>query len=112
MPGASTSRIVRLLSGGAAKGLVEALAPRFEAETGCTVESEFSAVGAMAAKLRAGAPVDLLILTSAVIGTLVEEGLVDGLSRRDLGTVDTGVAVRDGDDRPDIGDADALLAAL
>ena len=59
-----------LLSGGAAQGLVAALAPAFEAETGCRIEGEFGAVGAMAAKLRAGAPADLLILTAALIAEL------------------------------------------
>jgi hypothetical protein len=43
-----------ILSGGAAKGLVDALTLQFAAETGFSVGGEFSAVGAMAAKLRAG----------------------------------------------------------
>lgn len=111
-PDISARGILRLLSGGAAKDLVAALAPRFQAETDVRIEGEFSAVGAMAAKLRAGAPADLLILSSALIGRLAEEGLVDGASRRDVGVVHTGVAVRDGDPRPGIGDADALRAAL
>jgi molybdate transport system substrate-binding protein len=103
---------VRVLSGGAAQGLVNALAPRFEAETGCTVEGEFGAVGAMAGKLRAGAPADLLILTAALIAELAREGHAAPGSAADVGTVHTGVAVRAGDPTPPIGDASALRAAL
>jgi molybdate transport system substrate-binding protein len=101
-----------LLSGGAAQGLVGALAPAFEAETGCRVEGEFGAVGAMAAKLRAGAPADLLILTAALITELTREGRVVEGSAADVGTVLTAVAVRAGDAAPPIADGDALRAAL
>jgi molybdate transport system substrate-binding protein len=96
-----------LLSGGAAQGLVAALAPAFEAETGCRIQGEFGAVGAMAAKLRAGAPADLLILTAATREGRVAEG-----SAADVGTVLTAVAVRAGDAAPPIADGDALRAAL
>ena len=40
---------LKILSGGAAQGLVAALLPEFEAQTGYTIEGEFGAVGAMAA---------------------------------------------------------------
>ncbi|MFL5138805.1 MAG: molybdate ABC transporter substrate-binding protein [Microvirga sp.] len=101
-----------LLSGGAAQGLVGALAPAFEAETGCRIEGEFGAVGAMATKLRAGAPADLLILTAALIAELTREGRVVEGSEADVGTVLTAVAVRAGDAAPPIADGDALRAAL
>ena len=101
-----------LLSGGAAQGLVGALAPAFEAETGCRIEGEFGAVGAMAAKLRAGAPADLLILTAALIAELRREGRVVEGSAADVGGVLTAVAVRAGDAAPPIADGDALRAAL
>ena len=45
-----------LLSGGAAHGLVAALAPQFKAETGADIDGTFGAVGAMRDKLLAGAP--------------------------------------------------------
>ena len=58
---------LRILSGGAAQGLVGALAPQFEAETGCEIGGTFGAVGAMRDKLLAGEPADLLILSRALI---------------------------------------------
>ncbi|HEY1543006.1 MAG TPA: substrate-binding domain-containing protein [Xanthobacteraceae bacterium] len=99
-----------LLSGGAAHGLVTALAPQFKAETGADIDGTFSAVGAMRDEFLAGTEADVLILTSTLIGELAKSGHV--VSAADVGTVATGVAVRNGDPVPAIGDADALRAAL
>jgi molybdate transport system substrate-binding protein len=106
------SRRLRLLSGGAAHGLVEALGPAFKAETGCTIEGTFSAVGTMRDRLLAGEPADLVILSRSLIEALAREGRVDGASARDLGTVATAVGVRAGDPVPPLADAEALRAAL
>jgi molybdate transport system substrate-binding protein len=103
---------VRILSGGAAQGLVAALAPQFEAETGYAIEGEFGAVGTMAAKLRSGAPVDLLVLTARLIGELAREGHVAGETSADVGVVQTAVAVRSGDPPPRIETGEALRASL
>jgi molybdate transport system substrate-binding protein len=101
-----------LLSGGAAQGLVHALAPQFKTRTGCEVEGTFGAVGSMRDKLLAGAPADLLILTAALIAELERAGHVVAGSAADIGTVPTAVAVRSGDPAPPIGDAAALHNAL
>jgi len=101
-----------LLSGGAAQGLVAALAPQFKAETGADIDGTFGAVGAMRDKLLAGAPADMLILTASLIAELTQAGRIVAGSAADLGAVATGVAVRVGDPAPAIGDADALRAAL
>jgi molybdate transport system substrate-binding protein len=101
-----------ILSGGAAQGLVAALAPQFKAETGADIDGSFGAVGAMRDKLLAGAPADMLILTASLIAELTQAGRIVAGSAADLGAVATGVAVRVGDPAPAIGDADALRAAL
>jgi molybdate transport system substrate-binding protein len=101
-----------VLSGGAAQGLVGALAARFKADTGCDIDGTFGAVGAMRERLLAGAPADLLILTRAMIEALTEQGQVVPGSAVDVGTVATAIAVRDGDPRPAVGDAAELRAAL
>lgn len=88
---------LNLLSGGAAQGLVASLAPVFKAETGFDIEGEFGAVGAMADKLRAGRPTDILILTQALVGTLAKERLVLPATIRNVGVVETALAVRAGD---------------
>ncbi len=103
---------LKLLSGGAAQGLVAAVTPRFTSQTGCSIDGEFGAVGTMAAKLRGGAAVDVMILTAALIDELAREGLLVADSAKAIGAVETAVAVREGDPAPPIADTDALRAAL
>mgnify|MGYP001560294224 CR=1 FL=1 len=103
---------LNILSGGAAQSVVTALAGDFRAATGYELACTFSAVGAMKAKLLAGAPADLVILTQALIAELATAGQVLPDSCADLGRVRTGVAVRAGDALPDIASASALRSAL
>ena len=103
---------LRLLSGGAAQGLVEAVRPAFEAKSGCTIDGVFGAVGAMKARLLSGEPADILILSRALIDELAGVGHVAPASVRDIGAVPTSVAVRNGDARPAVASADELRTAL
>jgi molybdate transport system substrate-binding protein len=103
---------LKLLSGGAAQGLIEALAPRFKAETGFDIAGSFGAVGSMRDKLMAGEPADLVLLTSAKMAELVRQGQVVANSVSDIGSVHTAVAVRAGDEVPAIDTSDRLRAAL
>jgi molybdate transport system substrate-binding protein len=99
---------VRILSGGAAQGLVGSLAPAFKARTGFDITGEFGAVGGMADKLRHGTAADIVILTAAIVATLADEKLVVGL-------VETALAVRTGDPAVTISNTaglhDCLLAS-
>jgi molybdate transport system substrate-binding protein len=97
-----------ILSGGAAQGLVASVAPKFKALTGLDIEGEFGAVGAMADKLRAGTPADIVVLTSAKIADLARDDFVVGASISDIGMVETAMAVRAGDPGVSVGDANAL----
>jgi molybdate transport system substrate-binding protein len=103
---------LRVLSGGAAQGVVTALSAEFEASIGYAIDATFGAVGAMKEKLLAGAPADVLILTRALIDELAETGQVLAETRADLGKVRTGVAVRAGDPMPDVSAPDGLRDAL
>lgn len=103
---------LRILSGGAAQSVVTALADQFRAETGYGLDCSFSAVGEMKAKLLAGVPADVVILTRALIVELAASGHVLPASPADLGRVRTGVAVRSGDPFPDIASARALRSTL
>jgi molybdate transport system substrate-binding protein len=103
---------LNILSGGAAQGLVASLAPKFKALTGFDIEGEFGAVGAMADKLRKGTPVDIVILTAAIVAALAEEKLVERASITDIGLVETAVAVRAGDSLVAVNDATGLRNAL
>ena len=103
---------LHVLSAGAAQGLVEALAPRFVAETGVSVRTTFGAVGAIREKLFNGQRCDALILTEAMIKELEASGHVVAATRSALGRVLTGIGVRSGDALPDIADRSALERSL
>jgi len=103
---------LKILSGGAAQGLVASLARDFKALTGLDIEGEFGAVGAMADKLRKGTPADIVVLTAAMIADLARENLVVSASISDIGRVETAIAVRAGDPQVTIKDAAALRDAF
>jgi molybdate transport system substrate-binding protein len=103
---------LKILSGGAAQGLVGSLTAAFKQQTGLDISGDFGAVGAMADKLRGGTPADILVLTSALIATLAREGLAAETSIADVGRVETALAVRDADAIVSAPDAASLRAAF
>ncbi|KPP86376.1 MAG: molybdate transport system substrate-binding protein [Rhodobacteraceae bacterium HLUCCA08] len=103
---------LRLLSGGAANGLVNTRRATFRDRTGHEIQGDFGAVGGMKDRILAGEAIDLAILTRPVIDALVAAGKLRGDTVTDLGDVATGVAVKSGAPAPSIGDADSLGAAL
>jgi molybdate transport system substrate-binding protein len=105
-------KTLKLLSGGAAQGLVAQLRDRAAKEIGCEIEGTFGAVGAMRDKLLAGEPCDIVILTQALVDQLAAGGHVAEASQRAVGVVKTGVAVKAGAALPRVSDADSLKAAL
>ena len=90
------TRTLRIISGGAAHGLVSRLQDAFEQQHGCRIEGSYGAVGAQKDKLLAGAPCDLLILTQALIDELSSQGHAVAASARAVGLVQTGVALKAG----------------
>jgi molybdate transport system substrate-binding protein len=103
---------LNILSGGAAQGLVKILAPAFKAKTGLDIEGEFGAVGAMADKLRAGRPADIIILTEALVRILTQEKLVAPASIKNIGMVETALAVRANNPGISVPDQASLRKAL
>jgi molybdate transport system substrate-binding protein len=102
-------KTLRLISGGAAQGLVSKLRDQLAAQHGVAVEGSFGAVGMMKDKLLAGTPCDVVILTDALIRELAAQGHVVADSITALGVVRTGVAVKSGSPLPAI-DTSASLA--
>lgn len=103
---------LNILSGGAAQGLVRSVVPAFRTQTGFDIGGEFGAVGAMADKLRKGTPTDIVILTAAIVAKLAGEKLVAPESIRDIGLVETALAVRAGAPRISATDAAGLRQAF
>jgi molybdate transport system substrate-binding protein len=89
------TRTLRILSGGAANGLVTRLQAAFEKKHDCRIEGTYGAVGAMKDKLLGGAPCDLLILTQALIDNLGTQGKAQPATAKPLGVVKTGVALKE-----------------
>ena len=103
---------LHVISGGAAQGLVGQLSERFAADHGFKPEGTFGAVGLMKDKLLGGAPCDVVILTAALIEELEQQGHVVPGSARALGVVRTGVAVKAGQPKPEVGTPQALAGLL
>lgn len=103
--------MIRILSAGAAQAVVEPVMAAFK-QDGEEFTAEFSAVGAMKARLLAGAPADLIILSAYMIDELIAAGHVVPGSRADLGRVGTGVAVRAGSPLPDVRTVEVLRGNL
>jgi len=106
------TRILHLLSGGAAQGLVKALTPSIETSTDTQLSCTFGAVGLMKQKLMEDASCDVIILTAALIEQLTASGHVLAGSARHLGPVKTGVAVKHGTPWPQVDTAEQLKAAM
>ena len=104
--------VLQVLSAGAAKGLVTALHDRFTEITGLALQARFGAIGAMKEALLAGEPCDVLIVSAAMIESLIGAGELRAGTRADLGRVRTGIAVRAGAPRPDITNAERLRESL
>jgi molybdate transport system substrate-binding protein len=103
---------LRILSAGAAQAVTEQIIDAFRRDTGHDVVAEFSAVGAMKARVTAGEPVDVITLTHAMIEELIAAGFVQPGSRFDLGKVGTGIAVRAGAPVPRVTSTEGLRAAV
>ena len=106
---------LKVLTAGAFKPVVAALAPVFEGQTGHTVRIENDTAGALARRIGNGEAFDVVVLTPAAMEPLEQAGRVARGSSVRLARVAIGVAVKQGAPRPDIAtESDfrqALLAA-
>lgn len=108
----SEAGTLHVLSAGAAKALVESLAPAFESAANVRISATFDAAGVIRDALVAGVPCDVVILPAAMQDALAVQERVDRASVEPLGGVPTGIAVAAGDRRPAVGDPQALRASL
>ena len=101
-----------IFSAGAAQAAVTQIAEKYQRESGNLINANFGAVGAMKARVAAGEPADVIVLTAALIDELIQQGFVAPGSRVDLGKVGTGVAVRAGTPLPDVRNMHVLRGNL
>jgi molybdate transport system substrate-binding protein len=110
--GTASAAEIKVLTAGAFKSVVTALAPDFEKETGHTVVVDNDTAGALAKRIAGGEAFDVVILTPQAIDQLIQGGKVAGGSPVRLARVAIGVAVKTGASVPDISTVAAFKTAL
>ncbi len=104
---------LKVISGGAFKGVLNALAAEYEKETGNKLDITYRTVGQHLALLRDGKEAfDVAVLTPAAIDGLIKDGKVAPGTRADLAKTGVGVVVKEGAPRPDISSVDAFKRTL
>ena len=103
---------IKVLTAGAVKQIVVALAPEFEKQTGHKLIIENETVGALVKKIEAGEPFDVTFLSPAAVDDLVKHGKIANGSRVDIARVGVGVMVKEGAPKPDVGSVDAFKQAV
>ena len=103
---------VTVLSGGAVKSAFTDAAGAWERKSGHKVNATFAPAGEMRKKVAAGEVTDVLVVPSENLPEYEKSGAIDLATRKDLGVVGMGVAVRKGAPVPDISTPDALKRTL
>ncbi|MEP6720383.1 MAG: substrate-binding domain-containing protein [Variovorax sp.] len=103
---------LKVLTAGAFKPVVTALAPAFEQRTGHKLVVDNDTAGALAKRIAGGEAFDVVILTPAAVEQLVQASKVVAGSPARLARVAIGVAVRQGAPVPDITSVAAFQQAL
>lgn len=104
---------IKVVSGGAFKQVLNALAAQYRKETGNKLDLTYRTVGQHLALIRsAKEDFDVAILTPAAIDDLAEQGKVVPGTRADLAKTGVGVMVKTGGPLPDISTVDAFKRTL
>jgi molybdate transport system substrate-binding protein len=109
----ATAADIKVISGGAFKQVLNALAAQYEKESGNTLDLTYQTVGQHLKLIKSGAETfDVAVLTPEAIDGLIKDGKVVAGSRADLAKTGVGVVVKTGTPLPDIGTVDAFKRAL
>ncbi len=108
---ASASEI-KVLSAGAFKQVVVALAPDFEKQTGHKITIDNGTAGELKKRIDGGEAFDVVAITPGLVDEFAAAGKVAPGSKVMLARVGVGVVVKDGAPKPDIGTVDAFKRAL
>jgi len=104
---------IKVVSGGAFKQVLTALAAQYQNESGNTLDISYQTVGQHLALIRDGKqPFDVAVLTPDAIDGLVKEGKIVPGTRADLAKVGVGVVVKAGALLPDISTVEAFKKTL
>jgi molybdate transport system substrate-binding protein len=104
---------LRVISGGAFKQVLNALAAQYEKESGNTLDLTYQTVGQHLKRIKSGEEqFDVAVLTPDAIDGLIKDGKVVAGSRADLAKTGVGVVVKAGTPLPDIGSVEAFKRTL
>jgi molybdate transport system substrate-binding protein len=104
---------IKVISGGAFKQVLNALAAQYEKETGNTLDITYQTVGQHLQSIRSGEETfDVAVLTPDAIDGLAKDGKIVAGTRTDLAKTGIGVVVRQGTPLPDISTVDAFKRTL
>jgi molybdate transport system substrate-binding protein len=106
------STALMLLSSMATRELLNELVAQYQRSSGQSVTSEAAGGVDMAKRVRAGEAVDVVILSSTAIDSLIAAGSLLPDSRTDLVKSGVSIAVRSGTAHPDVGSEDAVKRAV
>jgi molybdate transport system substrate-binding protein len=111
MPGSPVN--IKVISGGAFKQVLNALAEQYESASGNTLDLTYRTVGQHLQLIKSGEEsFDVAVLTPDAIDGLIKDGKVVAGSRADLAKTGVGVAVKAGAPLPDIGSVEAFKRTL
>jgi len=103
---------LELLAGGAMSGVWADIKPQFEQASGHKLEIAFGATSNLIKEARSGEPFDVGDVPAEIMPVALARAKFVAGPTIDIACVGLGVAVRSGDQKPEIGTADALKAAL
>jgi molybdate transport system substrate-binding protein len=112
LAGQAHSAEVQVLTAGAFKQVVLAVAPAFQQRTGDTLVIDNDTAGALEQRILRGTPFDVSILPPRVVDSLTEKGKLTPASKRNLARTGVGIVVGKNTARPDIRTIDALRRSL
>jgi molybdate transport system substrate-binding protein len=103
---------IQVLTAGAFKPVLLALAPAFEQRSGHKLLIANDTAGALQKRIAGGEAFDVVVLTPGALEALTKSGQIAAGSTRKLARVAIGVAVKQGAPLPDIGSVAAFQRAL
>jgi molybdate transport system substrate-binding protein len=104
---------IKVVSGGAFKQVLNALAAQYEKESGNKLDLTYQTVGQQLKLIKSGEEAfDVAVLTPDAIDGLIKEGKVVPGSRADLAKTGVGVVVKAGAPKPDISTVEAFKRTL
>lgn len=103
---------LKVLTAGALKPVVSALAPAFERTTGDRLVIDADTAGALVRRVQAGEAFDVVVVNAAGLEALAKDGRVAADSSLALARIGIGIAVRPGTTTADIGTVAGFRQAL